>query len=199
MRKLALLICTLVLLGSFAAAQQVSQIDFAAGGSTFFSSKSTSASEAFLAPNLEGGLYPNFSADVLLDNHFGFNGETTFRYHQGLYDDYQKFRPIFYDINGVYTHKATAKAHLDLMAGIGGESLLFYNVFAYCPSGECRASVSSNHFLLHLEADIRYYPWQKRHIFVRPEAHFYRIVDNTEFNSGNILRFGASIGYSFGR
>jgi hypothetical protein len=203
LRKLVRFTCTIAAItagmAGFARAQQVSQIDFAAGGSTLFSARSNSSSVAFVAPPLKGGVYPSFSVDVLLDNHFGFNAEGDFRYHQGIYDGYQKFRPIFYDINGVYTRRATAKASLDFMGGVGGETLLFYNAFGECPSGACRAQISGNHLLLHAEFDIRYYPWRKRHFFLRPEAHYYRIVDNSEFSSSNLLRLGASVGYSFGR
>jgi len=182
-------------MASFALGQQVSQIDIAAGGSTLFSPKSNNSSEAFVPPPLKGGLYPAFSVDVLLKNNFGFNAETDFRYHKGLYDDYQRFRPIFYDVNGVYTKRANRRTNLDLLAGVGGESLLFYNAFGNCPSGACRASISSNHFVLHVEADVRYR--LKWNFFIRPEAHFYRIIDNNEFSSANILRLGASLGYAF--
>ena len=34
--------------------------------------------------------------------------------------------------------------------------------------------------------------------FVRPEAHYYRISNNFQFNSGNIVRLGVSIGYTIG-
>jgi hypothetical protein len=197
LRKLALLTCTVAVLAGFARAQQIAQIDFAVGGSTPFSSKSTSASEAFILPPLKGGVYPGFSTDVLLKNHFGFNAEAAFRYHQGLYAEYQKFRPIFYDVNGVYTQRVSGRASLNFLGGFGGESLIFYNVFENCPSGTCRASLSSNHLLLHAGAELPYRFW--KHFFVRPEAHFYRIIDNTEFNSANILRLGASVGYIFGR
>jgi len=44
-------------------------------------------------------------------------------------------------------------------------------------------------------ADVRYTAW--RHFFVRPEAHFYRIFNNNEFHSGNVLRLGVSVGYTF--
>jgi hypothetical protein len=196
LRKLVLLICTVVVSASFARAQQVAQIDFAVGGSTPFSTKSISSSEAFVPPPLKGGVYPNFSTDVLLNNHFGFNAEVAFRYHQGLYAEYQKFRPVFYDVNGVYSQRISARASLNFLGGFGGESLIFYNEFASCPSGTCRVSLSSNHFLLHAGAELPYRFW--RHFFVRPEAHFYRIIDNTEFNSANILRLGASVGYTFG-
>jgi hypothetical protein len=176
---------------------QFSQIDVAAGGSTFFSQQSTSSSQAFIEPALKGGLYPALTFDVLLKNNFGFYAEGTFRDHEGLYDEYQKFRPIFYDINGVYSHKVILKGTFDFYGGVGGESLIFYNEFFSCPTDSCRAQVSANHLLLHAGVGFRYYPWLRRRLFLRPEAHYYRIIDNTEFNSGNFLRLGASVGYTF--
>lgn len=200
MRKLVLLICVAMALAGGARAQQVAQIDIAGGGSTLFSTKSISSSAAFIPPALSGGVYPSLSADVLLDNHFGFNAEGTFRYHEGIYAGFQKFRPVFYDVNGLYTRTVSPKIRFDALAGLGGESLIFYNSYAPCPaSGTCRPQLSGTHLVLHAEAEVRYYPWRLRHLFLRPEAHFYRIIDNTEFNSGNILRLGASIGYSFAR
>jgi opacity protein-like surface antigen len=195
LRKLLLLTCAFAALTSFAPAQQIAQINLAVGGSTVFSSKSLSSSEAFLVPPLKGGVYPSFSADVFLQNHFGFNAEFAFRDHQGLYNNYQRFRPIFYDVNGMYTHHVSGRASLDLLGGVGGETLLFYNQFGSCIAGACRVTLSSDHFLLHAGAGIRYRFW--RNAFIRPEAHYYRIIDNTEFSSANILRLGASIGYSF--
>jgi hypothetical protein len=205
LRKLALFCCAVLAFAAMAwtpfseAQSQVSQINVAAGGSTFFSPKPITSSEAFVEPPLKGGLYPQLSFDALMKNHFGFNAEGTFRDHEGLYDDYQKFRPIFYDINGMYSRKVILKGTFDFLGGVGGESLLFYNEFFNCPSGSCRAQVSANHLLLHAGVEFRYYPWLKRHYFIRPEAHYYRIIDNTEFSTGNLLRLGASVGYTFGK
>jgi hypothetical protein len=176
---------------------QVAQIDVAAGGSSMFSQKSNSASEAYTLPPLKGGVYPALSLDVRFKNRFGINAEGVFRYHHTFYDNYQEFRPIFYDINGSYTSRVNKKMSADFLGGVGGESLLFYNVFGSCPSGTCRDNLSATHFMLHAGFDVRYYFWQKRRWFVRPEAHFYRLIDNSQFSSANILRLGASIGYSF--
>jgi hypothetical protein len=178
---------------------QVAQIDVAAGGSTMFSQKSNSASEAYTLPPLKGGVYPELSLDVRLKNRFGINAEGVFRYHHTFYDEYQEFRPIFYDINGSYTSRVNKKMSADFLGGVGGESLLFYNVFGGCPSQTCRDNLSATHFMLHAGFDLRYYVWQKRRLFIRPEANFYRLIDNSQFSSSNILRLGASIGYSFPR
>jgi hypothetical protein len=199
LRKLVLLACVMAItvLAGFAQAQQIAQIDIAGGGSTPFSTQPNYSSQAFLPPPLKGGVYPGFSADVIFKNHFGINAEGLFRYHKGIYAGYQSFRPIFYDVNGMYVHRIAAKVNGDLLAGFGGESLIFYNAFGSCPSGACRDTLSTNHLVLHVGGDIRYYFWH--HAFVRPEAHFYRIINNNEFSSSNFLRLGASVGYTFGR
>jgi hypothetical protein len=48
-----------------------------------------------------------------------------------------------------------------------------------------------------LGAGLRYYV--HGHIFVRPEVRYYKIFNNTvDFTSGNVIRVGASIGYTIG-
>jgi hypothetical protein len=188
--------CALVLFGGLARAQQ--QIDIAVGGSTLYSFKLISASEAFQPPPEKGGTYPTISAQVLLTDRLGVNAELAFRYHQGLYNGFQNYRPVIYDFNAVYAPRLSRKMTADVMAGVGGERLIFYNSFSGCPvaSSGCIAYLSSNHFLGHLGVGVRYRFW--RHFFVRPEAHYYLINNNFEFHSDNLFRIGASIGYTLG-
>ena len=89
------------------------------------------------------------------------------------------------------------KTRVDFTAGPGGESLLFYTQFGNCNFTGCAASVNSNHFLVHAGAEIRYMLW--RRLFIRPEANLYHIFDNSEFHSDNVLRLGASVGFTFHR
>jgi hypothetical protein len=84
------------------------------------------------------------------------------------------------------------------MAGIGWQTTRFYG-FQYTTScltfGSCYTS--NNHFLEHFGGGLRYYVWG--HVFIRPEAHFYHIMNNTDvFTNNNIIRVGASIGYTIG-
>jgi hypothetical protein len=199
LRKFALITseCSLLLfLASFAHAQQ---IDLALGASTTFSSKYNGSSQAFLPPAEKGGTYPGGSAEVLLKHRrIGFNAEVAVRYKNGLYNGYQDFRPIFYDLNAVFAPRLGKKITGDFMAGIGGETIRFDNPNGNCsyPAG-CPIHLSDNHFLMHLGGGVRYYAW--RNFFVRPEIHYYRIVNNTlDFNSNNVFRAGASIGYTIG-
>jgi len=186
--------CTLLVFGGLARAQQ---IDFTVGGSTLFSSAPTSASLAYPPPAEKGGVYPDASIQIMFKR-FGFNAEGAFRYKEGLYLGLQRYRPVLYDVNAVLAPHLTKKITADLMAGVGGESILFYNKFnCTTTTGSCPSYVSGNHFLLHAGAGPRYYFLGS--FFVRPEAHYYFVLNNTQFHSDHILRLGASIGYTFGR
>jgi hypothetical protein len=83
------------------------------------------------------------------------------------------------------------------MAGIGAETLLFYNTSGGCglPTGGCRTYINSTHFLLHAGVGVRYYVW--RNFFIRPEVHWYIIPNNFEFHSDHVFRVGASIGHTW--
>jgi hypothetical protein len=198
LRTLACLICgsTLFLFTALASAQQ---LDVTVGGSTLFSTKSPTSSIAFIPPAERGGVYPSASIQYLSDNHFGFNVEGAFRYREGTYNNYQHFRPVFYDANVVFAPPISPKVTVDLMAGVGGETLIFYSQLGTCytPSG-CHSYVNDNHLLLHFGGGVRYYFWRDRNLFVRPEAHYYFIPNNYEFHSDNVVRLGATIGYTFG-
>jgi hypothetical protein len=187
--------CAVLVFATLASAQHV---DVAVGASTLFSTKNPTASLGYLPPAEKGGIYPSFSITRIFENRFGYNAEVSFRDKQGIYNNFQKFRPIFYDVNAVFAPRLAKKISADLVGGIGGESVLFYTPYGNCnfPSG-CNTHLNSNHLLFHLSADIRYMLWKR--MFVRPEAHLYRIVNNTaDFHSDNVLRLGASIGYTFG-
>ncbi len=188
--------CAIIFFASFARAQEIDHVDIAGGGSTLFSFASNNSSLAYLPPLEKGGTYTGLSVAVLMKNHLGLFAEGSFRYHKGLYNGYQEYRPVFYDINAMYSRHVTKKINGELMAGVGGESLIFYNQFGFCNSAACGASVSSNHFAVHAGADLRYYFF--RRFFVRPEVHYYLVPNNSEFRSNNVLRMGASVGYTFG-
>lgn len=188
-------VCAFVFLASFAHAQQ---FDVAAGGSTLWSSRDNSASAAFLPPPEKGGTYPDVWIQYLNEHDRGIAIEGAFRYHEGVYNNFQLFRPIFYDANFVYSHRLAPKTHGDFMAGAGAESLLFY-YYGTCGviGGGCSVHLNSTHFLIHTGFGVRYYAW--RNIFVRPEVNYYFIPNNYQFHSDNVFRLGASVGYTFGK
>jgi Outer membrane protein beta-barrel domain len=190
-----------VLVLAFAAGAQAQEFDAALGfGTVKAPAASTNGTNGF--PSLSGGLYPSFSGIVLLKRHIGVGGEIAWRGSQSTYGGevnnfgiVQKYRPLFYDINAVYGRTFQKKIGADVMAGVGGEDLRFYQPFTTCGFTSCTNYVSSNHFAGHLGADVRFYFWG--HAFIRPEAHYYIIHNNKEFNNANASRFAISIGYSF--
>jgi len=173
------------------------QVDFAVGASTTLSSKNSTASQGYVPAAGRGGVYPSASLDVLLKGHIGFSAEVAVRAKQGLYNGYQGYRPVFYDVNAIYAPRFTENTGAEIMAGVGGQSVLFYNRYSACgyPAG-CGTYVNSNHFMVHVGGGFRYYFWKS--FFFRPEAHLYIVPNNTQFNSNYVGRVGASIGYSFG-
>ena len=173
------------------------QISAAFGVSTVTAPSASSASGNYSQQSLTGGAYPSFSAGVMLKRNFGINGEISWRASQAVYQGFQPFRPIFYDFNGVFAPRVSKNAVAELMAGIGAETSHFYQPYYSCGFAGCTNYTSSNHFLGHFGAGLRVYV--RGGLFVRPEAHLYLVNNNVEFSSARVARFGASIGYTFGR
>lgn len=194
MRKFGLLVA----LGLFLLLQRNAysqEFDAAFGVGTVTAPSGTVSQGGSTVISQRGGAYPSFSADLLLKRRFGFSGELAWRASRNLYAGFQPYRPLFYDFNGIYAPKLGKHFGAELMAGIGWESLRFYQPTFQCNFVTCTNYISSNHFMGHFGAGIRYYVWG--HLFVRPEAHLYLIHNNVEFPSSQAARFGMSIGYTF--
>jgi len=202
LRKLALLTVVLgfLLLVNLASAQQLdAMFGFSALTSPGATACNTNASSGQLTCPEKGGVYPNIGFDVIFHKRMGFAFDAAWRGSQGNYGGIGlPYRPILFDLNAIYQPRISRKAGLDLMGGIGWQSTRFYGVngsFSCQALGACYTS--SNHFLVGIGGGIRYYVWG--HFFVRPEAHYYHIVNNTvDFTSNNEVRVGASIGYTIG-
>ena len=204
MRKLAFLalVFSFFTLANLASAQQA---DAMLGFGTLVapSSNSSSCVVSFTSTCVgreTGGLYTTVGGDVIFKRRIGFNFEANWRTKQALdlSNGGQYYRPILFDFNGVYQPRITKKTGADLMGGIGWQTTRFY---AYNNSSNCvffgQCYTSSNHFLVHFGGGLRYYFFGNA--FIRPEAHFYHIVNNTDvFTNTNVVRVGASIGYTIG-
>ena len=198
MRKLALFapVFAFLFFAQFASAQQ---IDAFLGGGTLVSS-GTCSDITSLCPE-KGGLYINLGGDVVFYKRIGVNVETAWRATQATYPNLgENYRPLLTDFNLLFQPKLGDKLGLDLMAGIGSGDTRFYTPGPSSPGYANYAS--TDHFMEHLGAGIRFYPW--RHVFVRPEIHYYHIQNNNNpdnngyFSTNNVFRVGASVGYTFG-
>lgn len=207
MRKLAIftpvfaVLSFVLLFAQFSSAQLASdqQFDLFVGGSTTFSA--TPSSSTNFLPEENGGLYINLGGDaVFLRHRLGINIGSAWRATQGVYlAGVENYRPVLTDFNLLYQPRIGKKLGLDLMGGIGAGSTRFYAPGPSC-SG-CVNYVSTDHFMEHLGGGLRYYVWH--HAFIRPEVNYYHIQNNTSvedngFSSNNLLRVGASVGYTFG-
>jgi len=179
------------LLASLASAQQA---DAALGFSALMSPGASTCSPATLTCPEKGGVYPSVNADVIFHRRIGFGYEVAWRGSQGSYFG-QPYRPIINAFNAVFQPRISKKVGLDLVAGVGFQDTRYY--LPYCTNPvTCSNYTTSKHFLVDIGGGIRYYVWG--HMFLRPEVRFYNLHNNTDFTSGNIVRVGASIGYTIG-
>jgi hypothetical protein len=193
--RFAILACAVVLVFSCSALAQ-QQIDVAFGINTLTAPSANEASGNHTPQSLTGGAYPSFSANILFFKNIGVQGEFAWKASRGVWQGVQPYRPMFYDFNAIYAPKLADRTYLELLAGIGSEATRFYQPFQICDFNTCKNFVTINHFMGHFGVGMKVYP--ARNFFVRPEAHLYLVNDNQEFSSGRAVRYGISIGYTFG-
>ena len=185
-------------LANFATAQQAdAMLGFGTVMSPGASACGPTSSGGFTCPQ-RGGLYTNISADVIFKGRIGAGFDASWRSIGNYADLGQAYRPILFDFNAVYQPRLGKKVGADLFGGIGWQTTRFYS---FQPTYSCYALGacynSANHFLVDVGAGVRYYVWG--HAFVRPEVHYYHILNNGDFfSSDNVIRVGASIGYTIG-
>jgi hypothetical protein len=196
LKKLILVVTAGVLL-MFASAAVAQQMDVAFGISTIQSPAYNNTNVSYPPVSLTGGIYPAISGDFLLRKHLGIMGEISWKASQGLYNQYQPYRPIFWDFGGVYVRNVAKRAAVEVTAGIGAESTRFYTNYLNCGFAGCTPYATSNHFMGQFGGGVKLYV--KGGLFVRPEARFYLVNNNVEYTSSRVYRYGASIGYTFGR
>lgn len=191
------ILLSLGLLLATAGVANAQQIDFAFGVSTTHAPSYTNQFNGlYPTESLTGGAYPAFSGDVIFFKNFGVGGELAWKASQRLYAGYQPYRPLFWDFNGMWVPRLSKHVAAELSAGIGAESVRFYNNYYTCDYISCTNYSTSTHFLGHFGGGLKIYAHGG--FFIRPELHYYLIHNNVEFTSSQLLRYGGSIGYTFG-
>jgi hypothetical protein len=200
LKQASLVLLAILLVTAVSAFAQSGDISFGMSTVTSPGTSNADPNSGFLvAPSIRGGSYLSFTGDFLLRHSLGVGGEISWRASQGLYGGYQPYRPLFYDVFGVYAPKFNKYAGASLLAGIGAESNRFYTGQITCSgfSGSCTNYTSSNHFMGVFGGGLKLYP--KGNFFIEPEVRLYLVHNNVEFSSSRMVRSGVSIGYSFGR
>jgi Outer membrane protein beta-barrel domain len=183
---------------SFSNSAAAQKIDIAFGVGTIDAPGASAAGSGtdHVPVSLTGGSYPGFSGDVLFFHNLGIGGELYWRAAQAnnYFGQGFNYRPLFYDINAVYSPKLASHAYLELVGGLGALSTRFYTGTT-CGIYSCSNYQSSNHFDVDLGAGLKLYP--AGGFFIRPEARFYFVNNNVDFSSPRATRYGLSIGYTF--
>jgi hypothetical protein len=174
---------------------QQGDVAFAVG--SLFTPSASNASGNYSAQSMGGGAYLTFSGDFLFYRHFGIGSEVSWRASRNNYGGYQPYRPIFYDVNAVYSPPLGKHAQVELLGGMGGVSTHFYSQYYACNYFVCSNYSSVNHFDGDVGAGIKLF--LHGGVFLRPEFREYFIKHNYEFSSGHATRADVALGYTFGR
>ncbi len=190
---LAFACAALAVLSNFAQAQK---IDLAFGLSTVTAPPLSPGDNNHAPVLLSGGTYPGVSGDVLFWHNLGIGGEIYWKGNRGKYggDSTLPFRPLFLDLNAVYAPKLASHTYLELVGGIGALDTRIY--CQGCGNGYNTNYASDKHFMADFGAGLKIYP--AHNFFVRPEAKLYLVNNNLNFSSPRVVRYGLSIGYTFG-
>jgi len=195
LRVALLLFFTCAALAAFTNFAPAQQIDAAVGLASVLAPAGSSASGNHQSQSLGGAAYASGSVDYLFFRKvIGVQADAAVREDTGTYaQNYLNFpfRPMFFDLNAIWTTKFTKRVGAELVGGAGVINTQFQ--VADCTSSRCFAS--THHFLGDFGVGIKAYAWH--HFFIRPEARYYLVNNNVEFSAAHALRYGASIGYTF--
>ena len=198
MKKFTLILLVLFSLAIVSQAQEISAA-FGVGGmwapSANNTSLVTSNGNTFFPQSVGTGTWPVVSGSYVTAKRIGVEGEFTWRAKQNLYDGFQPFRPIFWDINALYAPKLGNRATLELLGGIGQEDVRFYNGTTTCGFTGCTNFVSEKHLMGDVGAGLRLYA--TKNFFIRPETRFYFVRNNFDFSGARAIRGGVSVGFTF--
>jgi hypothetical protein len=195
-RIVLLLTCACAAMSGFSKLAHAQKVDLAFGVSTVQSPSADSADSSHAPVSLTGGTYPGFSGDVLFWHNLGVGAEVYWKGGQRDYggDPTLPYRPIFLDINAVYSPKLARHAYLELSGGIGALDTRIY--CQGCGNQYNTNYNSDKHFMADFGAGVKLYA--KGGLFIRPEAKLYLVNNNLNFSSPRIARYGLSVGYTFG-
>ncbi len=185
-------------ISAFSNFAQAQRLDIAFGMSTMLAPQANAS-----APSLKGGVFPSFGGDALLFHNLGFGAEVVWKAGSRDCPDAIcgtgsgiNYRPVLYNFNAVYSPKLAPHAYLELVGGIGAIDTHYSACTLSGPScGGNQLIASSNHFDVDLGGGIKLYPHGG--FFIRPEARFYWINNNTDYSGNHAVRVGVSIGYTF--
>jgi hypothetical protein len=153
-----------------------------------------------------------FGGNLMAWKHFGVGAEVEF---QPKRQDYLTFsqqsattigdvlqdRVTLYDFHGVLRPVTSKKAELQLLGGIGGANVKFYEKQTSSSailgnSNQTFFAGSSNHFQVHGGIGAQFYV--SGNFYVRPQFDVHWVNNFTQFGRDTVLGFTVWVGYSLG-
>jgi hypothetical protein len=159
------------------------------------------------------GFNMGLGANLMLWKHFGVGGSAMFQpakqdyfvFSQaaaGVLGDKLQTRTTFYDFDGIFQPVSAKKVAVQLLGGIGGANVKFYENFTsngtvLGNSSSTQFAGSANHFQLHLGFGVQLYLTD--HVFLRPQFDVHFAPNLNQQFSSNVVPGGTIwLGYSFG-
>jgi hypothetical protein len=160
------------------------------------------------------GFMLGFGGNLMLWKHFGVGANVGVQLPQQTYATFQqqvvstqtpgiaiKTRMTLYDFDGIYQPYRTKKVGIQLIGGIGGANLKFYEAESSTDALAGSSNISqyfesANHFQFHGGAGVQFFVTD--HIFLRPQFDAYYVNNLTQFGSKLVTQEAVWVGYSFG-
>jgi len=171
----------------------------------------TAAGNCVTTPHLNSFML-GFGGNLMAWKLFGVGAEIKF---QPARQDYLTFqqqtttqsgdvlqdRVTLWDVHGVLRPVSSKKAELQLLGGIGGANVKFYEKFSSSSSilGNANQTLfagSSNHFQIHGGAGVQLYI--SGNFYIRPQFDVHYVHNFTQFGRNTVLGGTIWIGYSLG-
>jgi hypothetical protein len=214
----------LLALFSLPAANAQSTFDLNVGGGTYrakaLGAVDSNTFEVCTNPSLPscvstpklGGFFMGVGANLMLWERFGFGGDAVFQPGRqdyvtltqggpGQFRDVLQTRTTFYTFNGIFEPISTSKVSVQLIGGIGGANVKFYEQVTGSSSilgntNYTQFAGSSNHFQLHAGLGVQAYVTDR--IFIRPQFDLRYVPNFTQYGRDSVPGFMIWVGYSLG-
>jgi hypothetical protein len=172
-----------------------------------------SADPLCLASSSLSGVAMGVSGNVMAWKHFGIGADVAFQPGKQTYVAFPavaltgqtaltlQSRMTLFDFNGIYQPVRTKKVAFQVIGGVGGANLRFYEAGQtgsnIGPSNFSQFFGSNNHFQVHGGVAVQFYVTD--HVFIRPQFDIHYVPNLTQqFGSNLVTAETVWVGYTFG-
>jgi hypothetical protein len=158
------------------------------------------------------GFNMGFGVNMMLWKHFGVGMDATLQpgkqtyvnipanFTYGLPASKLQSRVIFYDFNGIYQPVNTSKGTLQLIGGVGGTNVRFYQNYSGSSLignyNQSQYASSANHFNLHAGVGVQLYV--SGNFFIRPQFDLHYVPNFEQFGRNLVTQEMVWVGYTIG-